>query len=69
MARIKIGDLITLKPSIRRFYNGKQPPIYLVTKVARVRSLPCALVDMQRLGETKVIHDVKSDIYVVLDER
>jgi|2_EtaG_2_1085320.scaffolds.fasta_scaffold63109_2 predicted transcriptional regulator len=65
---LKAGDLITLKSSLLDFYNGKDAPIYLVTKTTRIRTRPSALVDIQRLGSDFILKGIESDIYEVYNE-
>ena len=65
---IKAGDLVRLKRSL---FKGHVPPtsIYLVVKTKeRNGASNGVLMDVQKIGESRILKGFVSDIYEVYDE-
>ena len=63
--RIKIGDLISLKRSLISHYKGDGMPIYLVMKIRERENSTGVLLDVQKIGESRIRKGLSSKIYEV----
>jgi len=64
-SRIEIGDLISLKRSLISHYKGDAMPIYLVMKIRERENNTGVLMDVQKLGESRMRKGLSSNIYEV----
>ena len=63
--RIKIGDLISLKRSLISHYKGDGMPIYLVMDIRERKNSTGVLLDVQKIGESRMRKGLSSKIYEV----
>jgi|13_taG_2_1085334.scaffolds.fasta_scaffold22351_2 hypothetical protein len=64
---IKAGDLVRLRRSL---FKGHVPPtsIYLVVNTKERKSAEGVLLDVQKIGESRILKGFVSDIYEVYNE-
>lgn len=64
---IKAGDLIRLKLSL---FENHVPPtaIYLVVRTQERKGTSGSLMDVQKIGESRILKGFRSDIYEVYNE-
>ena len=63
--RIKIGDLISLKRSLISHYKSDGMPIYLVMDIRERKNSTGVLLDVQKIGESRMRKGLSSKIYEV----